>query len=144
MKQFMLSAVVFFTMVSCATKQKDIKLYPEQIKTVYFEVNKSHSEIDFYIVLTEALNEKIQFDTIYFRSHKAILIPLNDLTYKAVCNNVTPQDLIMSSNPVSEFGNTTPVIHKSKFSLQQNEAMLSYKIKNKPFYYKMINIIEKQ
>jgi hypothetical protein len=143
MKQFVLSTLAFLMIASCASKQDGATLFPQQIKSAYYRINNSQSY--FYIEFEEALSEEIILDTVYFRSQKAVLIPINDHVYKAVFNNVPfNQDLIMSANAATEFGNTAPIIHKSKFRLHQNEAMLSYKIKNKPFYYKMINITEKQ
>ena len=86
------------------------------------------------------------FDSIFFNNK---VIKLNSstigdiltLTGNFVENTYQNRDIIMSSNPKEEFGNKpTTKIAKIPFELSDNEAVISYIIKDKKRYYIVKNI----
>ncbi len=92
-------------------------------------------------------NPTIQLDSVYFRNNK---IPLRSdsksekLKFTGSYNlPYKNKDLIMSSNPLEEFGNKPHNIKPNiPFNLKKNEAVVSYFYKGKRNYYKIKNVTE--
>ena len=50
---------------------------------------------------------------------------------------------ILHKDPKKEFGNKPPIItEKIPFVLNDNEAVITYKVNNKTEYYKVFNVVE--
>jgi len=92
-------------------------------------------------------NQDIQLDTVFFRNNKAPLkrdISTELPTFVGVFTLPnTEKDFILHENPLNEYGNTP--INKSlniPFSLDKNEAVVSYLLDNKTYYYKIEELKE--
>ena len=87
----------------------------------------------------------VKFDSIFF-SKKAEKLTINRLNNKKTLTaNFTftkKPDVILSKNTIEEKSNTIPIINKFPFELKRNEAIISYKVKDKINYFK-INTIKK-
>ena len=90
---------------------------------------------------------EILLDTIYFRN-TSIKLKLD----KSISNPVyvgsfvlpnTNKNFNLDIDPKKEFGNQIPDIsRKIPFDLKEDEAVISYLLKNKRTYFKILNIIE--
>ena len=92
-------------------------------------------------------NKEIKLDSVYFRNHKAPLIPVenaeNSLFIGSFTTSTTPHDYILSSDPKQEFGNKPPVtVSKLPFEIKDNEAVVSYFYKDNINYYKILEVKE--
>ena len=67
--------------------------------------------------------------------------PQNIDSYSADFKDEARQDIVMDGDAIKESQNTPP--EKSPFSLEKNEAILSYTIKGEMHYYKISNLEEK-
>ncbi len=90
-------------------------------------------------------DKEIVFDSIYFDG--AITSLKTSKTEKGITltgnfsANTAQNDIVMEGDPKKEFGNTpTKRSAKIPFDLEQGEAIISYKIKKKKRYYKVIGI----
>lgn len=88
----------------------------------------------------------IQFDSIYFDKKVAKLQTKNsnDNLLMGYFNTSTRRDLILDANPTKELKNTVPAIKKFPFKLNENEAVISYKINGKIKYYKIKSLQREQ
>ncbi|WP_299527725.1 hypothetical protein [uncultured Lutibacter sp.] len=92
-------------------------------------------------------HQDIELDTVFFRSKKVPLkrdisteFPIFVGVY-SLPN--TKKDYILHEDPVNEYGNTP--INKSlniPFSLKKDEAIVSYLLDNKTYYYKIDEVVE--
>ena len=90
-------------------------------------------------------NYVIKFDTIYFskRAEKLSISKVKDKKMiSAIFSSMVKPDVILDENSTNEIHNHFPVIKNMPFKLKQNEAIISYKIKDKTKYFK-INSIKK-
>ena len=116
-------------------------------KTEHFKVIKatySTSKETNSIVLSILIdNPKIKLDSIYFRNNVTKLnrTKNNSFEGKHILNR--KKDLILDSNLKKEYGNQPPDLsEKIPFNLNLNEAIVSYNIKGKRFYKKIIGLNE--
>ncbi|MEZ4857300.1 MAG: hypothetical protein R2781_00645 [Flavobacteriaceae bacterium] len=138
-----------FAMVSCAGG-KDIlfeKTPPFTVQSAYFQkwiagVQGGGSGTNVHITLGNT-NEEILINDIFFgdKVAKATQDPNNSESYHANFLNENNRDLIMDSNPIKESENLP--IEKSPFTLESNEAVVSYTFKGEIQYYKIPNLEEK-
>jgi len=86
-------------------------------------------------------DKNIQFDSIYFRKRSAKLEVSNTKDQKMITGhfNTSSQkrEFVMELNPVKEMKNEIPNITSFPFKLNENEAIISYKIKDKKKYFKI-------
>lgn len=86
-------------------------------------------------------DKNIQFDSIYFRKRSAKLEVSNTKDQKMITGhfNTSSQKrvFVMELNPVKEMKNEIPNITSFPFKLNENEAIISYKIKDKKKYFKI-------
>jgi len=88
----------------------------------------------------------IKFDSIYFNKNVAKLSAQyqgNSMTLTANLIQISPKDrdLILSGNSKEEFGNKPPKkLPIIPFEIADNEAIISYFIKNKKRYFKLQNL----
>jgi len=87
-------------------------------------------------------NYEIKLDSVFFRNKKTALkrdISSETPTFVGIFTLPnTKKDYILHENPLNEYGNT-PV--NTPFELKKNEAVVSYLLDNKTYYYK-INEVE--
>jgi hypothetical protein len=54
------------------------------------------------------------------------------------------KDIIMSDNPLKEYGNTPPKIEDLPFDIGDKDIFVSYTYKDKTRFYKLLNVSKKQ
>lgn len=85
----------------------------------------------------------IKFDSIYFskRAEKLSISKVKDKKLiSAIFSSIVKPDIILDENSSKELQNQFPEIKKLPFELKQNEAIISYKIKDKTKYFKIKSI----
>lgn len=86
-------------------------------------------------------NKTIEFDSIYFEKRGVRLQIKNSKTTKLVVGYFVPNkinDIILDANSVKESQNSGPTTKKTPFQLKDNEAVISYKIRGKIKYFKIL------
>ncbi|MBU3011168.1 hypothetical protein KO506_07120 [Polaribacter vadi] len=87
--------------------------------------------------------KRIQFDSIYFDNKVAKLQTKNsndNLLIGYFNTSSIKRDIILDANPIKELKNSVPKIKKFPFDLEENEVVISYKIKDKIKYFKIIGL----
>jgi hypothetical protein len=90
-------------------------------------------------------NSSIAFDSIFFRN-KSTKIEINTTSKKTLLighfstSKRKNRDLILDVNVSKEMKNALPDAKQIPFELNENEAILSYKIENKINYFKIKNV----
>lgn len=92
-------------------------------------------------------NSEIQLDSVYFRNMKSDLKPeLNSSPSKFVgvfSYTNTKTDYVLHENSEKEFGNKPPKASlKIPFNLKDTEAVISYTLNGKVYYYKVEEVLE--
>ncbi len=123
------------------------KVPPFSIKEVYFQkwvagVKEGGSGINLYFTL-ENNKDAVKISEVYFRNTvlKAETISPKENNYIARFSNENEREVIMDSDPVKEAQNTPP--QPFPFTLNENEAVISYDINGDMCFYKISNIEEK-
>lgn len=91
--------------------------------------------------------KNIMLDSVYFQGKQAKLEYINNNIFIGRFDSAINQkkDIIMSSEPHAEYGNTVPKIPKKpRFQLLEDECVVSYKIANKVKYFKIEKINKKE
>lgn len=132
--------------ISCKTsKAQNTSAYSNKHFTVkqayYKQWNGGQPGIKGVTITIVTDNPAIVLDSIYFRNTKNIL-DLNNLekrtSYRCTIVLQNAPDYVLDSQLKNEYGNPVPDITKNiPFNLKQNEAVISYKIKNTVFYKKI-------
>lgn len=93
------------------------------------------------VKITYTSNKNIEFDSIYFSKRKAKLEINTTKNQKMIVGhfNTSSQkrDVILDIDPRKELKNEIPEIKNFPFKLNENEAVISYKIKDKTKYFKI-------
>ena len=92
-------------------------------------------------------NPKILLDSVYFRNNSSILkLDKSDSNLEYVGSLVLPtknQNFNLNLDSKKEYGNQAPDIsRKIPFELKENEAIVSYLLNKKKFYFKISNVME--
>lgn len=124
-----------------------VKNPPFKISEAYYQnwiagVEEGGTGTNVHIVI-DGLKSGVTIQDIYFRNHtlKAKNTAANPTSYVGYLRNTAQRDVVMDSNPLNEAQNT---FSKSfPFSLQKNEAVISYKENDAVKYYKISNLSEK-
>ena len=148
---FSLISVVMMSFSQCASTQKLEGKSPVEFKEVYYKTwsnpaRYTGSGINVYL-LTTSENNDINLDSVYFRKQQVKLIQTKPNSYVGKFKTATnqPHDIVMSSDPKEEYGNTLPEIKKPiPFELKDNECVISYKEGKATKYFKISNITKKQ
>ena len=145
--------IIFFSVITaisltfCAMKHELQTEFPQEIQSVFYQKVKKGTEssgINFYIEFKNPLSANIKLEKIYFHNQESVIKEITKNTFVAhFSQDNTKEDLIMDSNPTKEYGNKAPVIQKSKFDLQRNEAVLEYTNDGKTLFYKTSNVLER-
>jgi hypothetical protein len=98
--------------------------------------------IDVQIIYTS--KNVIEFDSIYFAKRIAKLevnkIDAQKMIIGHFNTSTIKRDIVLDSNPTKEINNEVPEIKKFPFELNENEAIISYKIKGKTKYFKIKSV----
>ena len=127
---------MLFFLFSCASKNNIQTQFPEKIAATYFQQWIGGQELTgrgiyFYVQFEKSLDANIQLEIVYFRGNEAVLNKENQTLFKAN---------FKENNQIENTSKTK----KSIFQLNENQAILTYKMHNKTFYYKLENLKEKE
>lgn len=137
--------LIYFGLLSCASKDKFQAHFPQEIKAFYFEKEKLADEIHFYIEFKKPLSQELQLGKIYFRNQESKMLALSPTLYKAVfISESISKDLILDGESRKEYGNKAPVINKPKFDLKPYQALMEYKSNNLLQYFKLTPVKERE
>ena len=157
MRIFINSSIIVFTffILSCSSssnltnnaiqfKNKAPFKIEEATYTSKLLEQKSLKELTVHISIN---NPSIKLDSIYFRNTAVKLIEkessLKNYFEGVIVESYSIPLLNLDSNPRNEFGNKVPNIsQKIPFKLTNSEAIITYYINNKLFYFKIFNIQE--
>lgn len=132
----MIFSTMIFFLFSCATKQNVQAQFTEKIAATYFQQWIGGQELTgkgiyFYIQLEKPLSSNIHLEKVYFRGNEAVLNKENETNYKASFFQKNKK-------------NKTLKAENSLYKLSENQALLTYKIDNKTFYFKLQDLQEKE
>ncbi len=100
--------------------------------------------IELYIPVTSIQTNLVSLDSVYYKGRKAALQKSEEREGLYVAKFNKKGDMIMSSNPVDEYGNKVPILDKKmNFDLKDDEAVLIFTQKGKTKYYKITGITQK-
>ncbi|WP_340064235.1 hypothetical protein [Ascidiimonas aurantiaca] len=139
---------------NCAGSKKLQETLPFTLGEVYAQkwtggARGSGSGVNFFVAVNN-LPEGLQLDSVYFRGKKVTLeaetVPKGQLFVGRFLNTTAEKhDLIMHADPKKEVGNKPPVVkEKIPFELTDDQAVISYRYKNRKYYYKIENVVEKR
>ena len=139
------------TLSQCAGGKQLQTNVPFEMGDVYYQewvagVKGGGSGVNIFIpVISNSKN--ILLDSVYFHGKQAKLEHQNNAVFIGRFETETnlKKDFIMSNEPFAEYGNKVPEIpQKIPFKLNENECVVSYKLKNKLIYYKIERINKKE
>ncbi len=141
-----------FISQTCNKKMSDSEILeqlPSVIETVYFQKwvagqEESGSGTHFFIQFKTAFPKNIKIKKVYFQGQESDLQSEDDNIFTANFTNKPKQDRILHVDSEKEFGNKPPVISKSKYDLESNEAILEFEKDQKPFIFKLQKIKQKE
>lgn len=124
---------------------------PLEIGEVYYQhwvagVKGGGSGVNLFIPIESNKND-IVLDSVYFKGKQVKLEFKNNTMYVGRFASKVNQKkgIIMSSDPLAEYGNPVPEIPKKiPFKLEDSECVISYKKGSKTLYFKISNIIKKE
>ncbi|WP_338732210.1 hypothetical protein [Mangrovimonas cancribranchiae] len=146
-----LASIFYFIVILGCSSSKQLETRPPfTLGKAYYQdwvagIEDGGSGVNVYIPIKD--NPKsIVLDSIYFRNQAVKLKKqiVDKTIYIGRFQSKNKQDLIMSSNPKAEYGNTLPKTVKPPFPLTKNECIVSYQDKGKTKYYKIQDLVEKQ
>ena len=143
LKKTTVNFLLVLSFISCTTS-KNIKNPPFTIvKATYinwYGGQEGVSGIRTEIEIAD-LKEKIDFKYLYFKNKKETLITLTKkgIVLTSNINTSTRQtSLQMHRDPKKEYGNSLPISKtKFPFELKENEAVISYILNKKEYFYKL-------
>ncbi len=96
------------------------------------------------LVIFSNLKKEVTIKNAYYKNMETNILkdPNNPFIYVIYFNSKENKDLIMDSNIEKESANIPP--RNFPFQLENNEVVISYLLKEKMYYYKYSNIIEKE
>lgn len=142
--------VILFCFSFCVSQNEFQTRFPVPMDSVYYSTKigsqeKDTIKSDIHIVFIEALPNTIQLIKVYFNNQVSNIDKVDENNFMASFFKFVPKpDLILNSDSKLEYGNEAPVITKPKFILSPNDAVLEYKMKNKTYFFKIINLKERQ
>ncbi len=143
LKKNIINLVLVLSFISC-TSSKTIKNPPFTIvKATYvnwYGGKEGSSGIRTEIEISN-LKKKIDFKYLYFRNKKEALTTLikKGIVLTSNINTSTRQTYLqMHRDPKKEYGNSLPISKtKFPFELKENEAIISYTLNKKEYFYKL-------
>ena len=140
--KFLSILVILISFTQC----KSIKFennVPFIISTATYSTQLGGEKINTVIAYTSS--SIIKFERIYFRSRITNLETKDSDVGKVIVGyfiNTYKKDFIMDSNSTNELNNPIPHITDFPFKLKENEAVISYRDKQKTKFYKL-NLLPK-
>jgi predicted small lipoprotein YifL len=139
--------LVVFSFANCGSNQNGSMSFPQEIDAVYFQQSVPDQEYlaektRVYIEFKKPLPAEIKLRKLYFHNQVSEFKRVTPTSYFASYKN-SKNDLILDSDTLKEYGNTAPVLNKSRFILKGNEAMLEYTENSIIRFYKLTNVVEK-
>jgi hypothetical protein len=143
------SSIIFLLLFQCKTTKQELETPPIKLGKVYYQNwTESIQESGYTVFVPVISNQKnILLDSIYYREKIANLeLTENNIYVGRFQSSInTKKDIIMSRNPLIEYGNQVPELPKKiPFELEDSSCVISYKEENRTKYFKISNIIEKQ
>ncbi len=148
---FLLLFILVIFISKCSSAQKLQGKIPLETGIVYYQtwiagIKGGGSGVNLYIPIISNAN-KIELDSVYFHGKAAKLEAYSDSLFigRFKTNINQKKDMILSSDPLQEYGNQVPKLEKEiPFKLKENQCVISYKEGNKIKYYKIENIKKKE
>ena len=144
------SIFYFIVILGCSSSKQFETRPPFTLGKTYYQdwsagIQEGGSGTNVFIPI-EDNPKNIALDSIYFRNQAVKLKKqeADNTIYIGRFQSKNKQDLIMSSDPKAEYGNTLPKTVKPPFPLAKNECIVSYQDKGKTKYYKIQDLVEKQ
>ncbi|MDO5972551.1 hypothetical protein [Flavivirga jejuensis] len=134
----------------CASTQKLENKLPLEIGDVYYQhwvagVKGGGSGYNLFIPI-QSNPKSIVLDSLYFKGQQVKLELKRTSVFvgRFISEANQKQDIIMSRDPLEEYGNSVPEpSKKTAFKLNDTECVVSYKKGDKTLYYKISNITKK-
>ena len=144
--------ITFFLTQTCNKKKSENQILdqlPSELENVYFQKwvagqEESGSGTHFFIQFKTAFPENIKIKKVYFQGQESDLQSEDDNIFTANFTNKPKQDRILHVDSEKEFRNKPPVISKSKYNLESNEAILEFEKDQKTFIFKLQKIKQKE
>ena len=145
----LLLVLILSSFSQCSSAQKLEKSSLMNFGDVYCQkwvagIKEGGSGINLFIPVAKS-NKNSQLDSVYFRGKVAKLkFDSVNKQYYANFKNAQKKDIILSSDPKKEYGNSVPQLPKKiPFELKESECVVSY-IENKNTKYVKINNINEK
>ncbi len=147
----LLLCLVMLSFSQCTSAQKLSKKAPMSFGQAYYKswvagTREGGAGINLIIPYTNSNN--ILLDSVYFRGKSVKLVMAsNGSAYvgRFKKRDKSTYDVIMSNEPGAEYGNEVPDLPKPfPFKLENDECIVSYKMKGKTKYFRISNIINKK
>lgn len=137
--------VILLCFSFCASQNEFESHFPVEIDSVYFQKDKADSTKKyFHVVFKKNLPDFVQLKKVHFKNYESMMRQVYKKEFVVLFSDSFPkQDLILDKDSKLEYGNKVPVITKPKFILDSNEVVLEYSIKNKTYFFKIVNIKER-
>ncbi len=134
------------TLLQCSSSKKRQKEAPFSLGQTYYKQWGTGPTYGATIFIT--VNNKpsqIVLDSVYYKNRGAKLHaePNNPKSFIGKFNPQVNKDIIMSSDPKAEYGNTLMQKVQLPQALKENECLISYKDNNITKYFTVNNVIEK-
>nr|WP_315205832.1 hypothetical protein [uncultured Flavobacterium sp.] len=146
-KTIVLLFIIAISLTFCAMKKEFQTDFPQEIQSAFYQ--KMNHGIDsggtyFYIEFKKPLAANIKLEKIYFLNQESTIKGIDKNTFTArFYKENEKKDFILHKDASKEYGNIAPVIQKTKFDLNPNEAVLEYKKDDETQFFKITNLIEK-
>ncbi|MFV8365532.1 hypothetical protein [Flavobacterium sp. XS1P27] len=146
-KTIVLLFIIAISLTFCAMKQEFQTDFPQEIQSAFYQKMKDGIDSGgtyFYIEFKKPLAANIKLEKIYFLNQESTIKGIDKNTFTArFYKENEKKDFILHKDASKEYGNKAPVIQKTKFDLNPNEAVLEYKKDDKTQFFKITNLIEK-
>lgn len=143
--------IFVFSLTQCASNKLDVSPSFSIKKASYSHIIGGLPGNGTLNLMIEFTSDKtIYFEKVYFQNRvvNAVIEHKQNKKYIAaryrIATNQDSNDLILSANSEEEYGNTTNHQDKFPYKLKENEAIITYKIRNKIHIYKVENIIKEK
>ncbi len=147
----LLLCLIAISISHCRSAQKLQSKVPLEIGIVYYQtwiagVKGGGSGVNLYIPIISNTN-RVELDSVYFHGKVSKLEAYSDSLFigRFKTNINQKKDMILSSDPLEEYGNQVPKLEKEiPFKLNENQCVISYKEGSKIKYFKIENIKKKE
>ena len=140
--KFISVLAIIFTLSQCGSINFEINPPFEINSAAYFSwVGGQPGISGMNVKISYTSDKNIQFDSIYFRKRRAKLEVNIVKNQKMITGHFSTssqkREFVMELNPMKEMKNEIPDIISFPFKLNESEAIISYKIKDKIKYFKI-------